>query len=295
MKKNNIVKNQHYVPKAYLRFFSRKSKEDYYIAVIDKNKDKLFMTNIENVASGKYFYEVNSKPDNYWEEYYCKNIESSLPKIFNNIISSATISQNNSTILNKELKNALSKIIFSQISRTRKAKKFYDEIGNNIKTQIINEIYNEFDNILSKEHKKVLEKIRNDNDLIRDIELDSINSNQTLTKGTYYLMNRIWVIYKNLNYKKCPFITSDHPVVYYNFLNHKTDLKNNGIALDSTIIEYPINRELLLVLYPRQMYFGGLEKFENKIIHIKEDSFVLKADRLQYEQCYNQAYFTFYN
>lgn len=291
--KQNMVKNQHYVPKAYLRFFSRKSKDDYYIAVMDKNKDKPFMTNIENIASCKYFYEVNSKPENYWEEFYCKNIESSLPKIFNNIISASTISQNNATILNTMLKKEMSKIIFSQISRTRKAREFYDEIGNDIKMQIINGIYKEFDNILSKQHKEVLEKIRNDSDLVRDMELDTINSDRLLTKSTYYLMDRIWVIYKNLNYKKCPFITSDHPVVYYNLLNNKTNLQSNGIALDSTIIQYPINRELLLVLYPRKMYFGGLQKFDNKIVFIKEDAFVLKVDKLQYEQCYKQAYFTF--
>jgi len=290
--KHNMVKNQHYVQKAYLRFFSRKSKDDYYIAVMDKNKDKPFMANIENIASCKYFYEVNSKPENYWEEFYCKNIESSLPKIFNNIISASTISQNNATILNTLLKKEMSQIIFSQIGRTRKAREFYDEIGNDIKTQIINGIYKECDNILSQQHKEILEAIRNDTDLIHDMELDAINSSSLLKKGTYYLMNRTWVIYKNLNYKKCPFITSDHPVAYYNFLNFKTDLKFNGIGLDSTIIQYPINRELLLVLYPREMYFGGLQKFDNKIVFINKDEFVLKADKLQYEQCYRQAYFT---
>lgn len=291
--KQNVVKNQHYVPKAYLRFFSRKSKDDCYIAVMDKNKDKPFMTNIENIASCKYFYEVNSKPENYWEKFYSKNIESSLPRIFNNIISASTISQNNATILNTMLKKEMSKIIFSQISRTRKAREFYDEIGNDIKTQFINGVYKEFNNILSKQHKEVLEKIRNDSDLVRDVQLDTINSDRLLTKSTYYLMDRIWIIYKNLNYKQCPFITSDHPVVYYNFLNNKTNLQSNGIALDSTIIQYPINRELLLVLYPRKMYFGGLQKFDNKIVFIDEDAFVLKMDKLQYEQCYKQAYFTF--
>ncbi len=50
------------------------------------------MTNIENIVSCKYFYEVNSKSENYWEEFYCKNIESLLPKIFTNIISASVIS-----------------------------------------------------------------------------------------------------------------------------------------------------------------------------------------------------------
>ena len=96
-----------------------------------------------------------------------------------------------------------------------------------------------------------------------------------------------------LNYKQCPFIISAYLIVYYNFLNNKTDLQSNGIALDCTIIQYPINRELLLVLYPRKMYFGELQKFDNKIVFIREDAFVLKVDKLQYEQCYKQTYFTF--
>ena len=293
--KKKIVKNQHYVPKVYLRYFSKKVKKDYYIWVMDKNRDEPFNTNIENIASSKYFYEVNSKPDNYWENYYCKNIESTLPKIFNNIIASATFSQNNSIILNNEVKIAMCKIILSQVSRTKKAKDFYDGIGKEITTTMIDEVYKQLDNILSKEHREILEKYRNDEDFIRTMELDTINSDSIINKSTYYLMNRVWVVYKNLNYKKCPFITSDHPVVYYNFLNSKSDLHSNGIGLDSTIIQYPINRELLLVLYPREMYFGELQKLNNKIVHIKDDDFVLKVDKLQYEQCYRQAYFTFYN
>ena len=38
-----------------------------------------------------------------------------------------------------------------------------------------------------------------------------------------------------------------------------------------------------------------LHKLNNKIVHIKDDDFVLKVDKLQYEQGYRQAYFTFYN
>ena len=295
MQKTEKVKNQHYVPLAYLKFFSRKVKEEYYIAVMDKNKDKIFMSNIKNVASGKYFYEVKYKPQNHWEKYYCKNIESKLPVIFNNIISVTTISQNYSSILNESLKEEMARIILSQISRTRKAKEFFDEIGNNIKTEIIDNVYKNFNKTLSEEQKLSLKKIKDDNDIIRDIELDIINGDGLLSKGIYYLMDRIWVIYKNINYRECPFITSDHPVVYYNYMNSKTDFKSNGIALNTTVIEYPINRELLLVLYPKNMYFELLKDYNNRIIFINENEFILRVNRLQYEQSYRQAYFTFFD
>ena len=293
MAKYKKTRRQHYVPKVYLKFFSRRKKNNYYISVIDKDKDSFFTVNIENIACCNYFYEVNTKTENYWEMYYSKNIESSLPSVFNNLIAGATLSQNNTNILSENAKKEMSKIILSQISRTRKSKEFYSNIENNIKLQFMNTISKESDYELSIAQKEILDKIMNNNDLIRDIELTTVNSKKLLDKGTQCLMDKIWIIYKNLNYKICPFITSDHPVVYYNILNSKTDLESNGVALNSTIIQYPINSQLLLVLYPRHIFFGKLQQFDNKIIHIKENNFVLRVDKLQYEQCYKQVYYTF--
>ena len=44
------TKNQHVVPRAYLRYFANQNKKGYYVNVIDKNKTEPFKSNIFNVA-----------------------------------------------------------------------------------------------------------------------------------------------------------------------------------------------------------------------------------------------------
>ena len=45
------TKNQHVVPRAYLRFFASKRKKEYYIDVFDKKLNKQFNDIIFNVSS----------------------------------------------------------------------------------------------------------------------------------------------------------------------------------------------------------------------------------------------------
>lgn len=52
------TKNQHVVPRAYLRFFASKRKKEYYIDVFDKKLNKQFNDIIFNVSSQRYFYEL---------------------------------------------------------------------------------------------------------------------------------------------------------------------------------------------------------------------------------------------
>ena len=67
------TKNQHIVPRAYLRYFANQNKKGYYVNVIDKNRVEPFKSNIFNVASHRYFYEVEGLPDNYWKNFYPLN------------------------------------------------------------------------------------------------------------------------------------------------------------------------------------------------------------------------------
>ena len=47
-------KKQHYVPQFYLKRFST---DGHSVFVFDKFTQKVFRTNIANVASGRYFYD----------------------------------------------------------------------------------------------------------------------------------------------------------------------------------------------------------------------------------------------
>ena len=51
-----MVKQEHYVPKFYLRKFSDKDK----ISVYDIKNDRIFRTNINKIACNNYFYDLDS-------------------------------------------------------------------------------------------------------------------------------------------------------------------------------------------------------------------------------------------
>ena len=52
----NKVKRQHYVPEFYLRRFTN---DGEHIFVYDKVNNKIFNTNVSNVASEGYFYDID--------------------------------------------------------------------------------------------------------------------------------------------------------------------------------------------------------------------------------------------
>lgn len=50
--------NQHFVPRVYLKHFSQKKGNEYFVDVYDKNKNIYFNTNIKNICSEKDFYTL---------------------------------------------------------------------------------------------------------------------------------------------------------------------------------------------------------------------------------------------
>lgn len=287
------TKNQHVVPRAYLRFFASKRKKEYYIDVFDKKLNKQFNDIIFNVSSQRYFYEVESLPDNYWEKEYNK-IESKITLIFNNIITASNLLCDKSTVLNDFFKDVLCEMLISQVLRTMNAREYFDKIGKNLSFNMISEIEKNLNNVLNEEHLKVLEKYKDNDDFVHQVELERFNNKRFMLKCARYLKDKVWVIYKNTN-KHNPFVSSDNPVIFYNYLNRNIGFGYNGLSKSETIIFYPLTRNLLLALYPSHLLFNGITTIANKIIHIHEDSFVTKINNLQYHNCYRQVYFIFEN
>lgn len=286
---SDYTKNQHFVPRAYLRFFSYKKKHAHYIKVFDKKINKVFESNINNIASFNNFYEVADNSKNYWEKHY-NSIESILPNTFNNLIVTARLLPDQSKIVNEYIKSNLCDIIHTQLLRTRSARLYFDELGNNIINNMLNQTEMALEGLLTAEHINVLNKYRGNLDFIHSIELDKFNDEKFVKMCQAYLKNRVWIVYKNINSKNHPFITSDNPIVYYNYITRKTGFGNNGLARRETIIIYPLNKELLLVLYPNHLLFGGIKLLSDKLVYLNDISYVMKINKLQYIQSYRQIY-----
>jgi hypothetical protein len=57
----NKVRIQHYVPNVYLKNFSHFNGKEHYIWVFDKETEKIFQTNIKDIAFGEEFYDKVSE------------------------------------------------------------------------------------------------------------------------------------------------------------------------------------------------------------------------------------------
>ena len=199
----------------------------------------------------------------------------------------------NSFILDNETKYNLAKIMCYQLLRTKKSREFQFEIGKRTADNVLKEVRNQFEGLLSDDHIAYLDNFIYDESLYKSICLPIINEEDRINRFVDVLLGRYWIVYKNINYRTNPIITSDHPVFYYNILTRETDFSNNGLGRSHTAIFFPINRELIIGLYTKDMYFNKMIELNNRMLIIDDVPFVMRLNRIQYEQCYRQAYFSF--
>lgn len=286
MSKN--TRKEHIVPQAHIRNFGYKNNNTDKIIVIDKKKDEPYKTSIDDVACQRDFYEVSDKEVNYWEKWYGK-IEQNIPIIYNSLIVNSRFATNGNKVLSEYLKRELSLIIITQLFRTEVSKKHFTKMGYDITNNYIDAIEDALKNQLSAKHIEVLNKYRNNENFVYSNALEHLNSNSFLKKSIDILMNKIWIVHKNVNYKKEPFVTSDNPVIMYNFYTKKMGFEYNGLIKEGTIIYYPINKELLIAIYPN---FKGLKKRNNSIDFLIDDKFVMNFNIANYRQCERQVFYS---
>jgi len=89
VKMSGIVKRQHFVPRTFLKHFSEKKGNEYFIYAKNKNKPiDNFSINIKNVCLQKHLYTINfpdASEDDMMklEKFYSDNLESDYDEIFN--------------------------------------------------------------------------------------------------------------------------------------------------------------------------------------------------------------------
>ncbi len=283
------TRKEHIVPQAHIRNFSYKNKKTNKVYVLDKNKENPYPSSVDDVACQRDFYEVDDKETNYWEKWYGK-IEQNIPMIYNSIIINSKFAVKNGKVISNYLKKELSLIIISQLLRTEVSKEHFTKMGLDITRNMIDKVEHELQGLLSGKHYEILDKYRENKDFVYSVALEHWNSKKFIRKAQNILMNKVWIIHKNLNYKNVPFVSSDNPVILYNFYTKKLGFEHNGLLKDGTIIYYPINKELLVAIYPN---FKGLIKYKDTIDFLNDNKFVMNFNKSNYEQCKRQVFYSF--
>lgn len=285
---------QHIVPQSYLRRFTNKcdkSKKSRIGVRYDINgKIKLVNKLISDVACIKNYYDVTKREDpKYWEKYFSREIESLYGRKLGNIISKLILSAEDEEILNSDEISILSKLICFQFLRVPM---FLDRHINNAidKGKLLKEIIEcTYGNKLPKEQIDVLKNMKLDDDFFKNISFEFISNEERLEFYSNILIKKKWLYL--INYTNVPFVTSDNPVILYNYIKNDYGYENNGIARNDSIIFFPISSNILVEILPA--LFDDLDDdINNKRVFLNECDmkFICDINKLQINHSNREVY-----
>lgn len=291
MIKSNI--KQHVVPKSYLKRFGKKNlnNKGYNIAVKQLKSNKIFIDSINNVAFRKNFYDVSDKFNpKYLENYFSIEIEPLYGPEMTNIIASLTLSQKKDDVLTVSQIHSLSKMISFQVLRVPGFLERRFKHGEIMFDETINETSQRFE-LHPETIKSILDDfVNNKNDFIRDMTIPLIADKDRLDKLSEVLADKIWLIY--FNNSSVPFITSDSPVVMYNFISNSVSYADNGVGRDDAFIYYPLSSKILIKIVPRNFWGGNMKSLNNALRFLSNHDipFVNSVNNLQAKHAERQIF-----
>lgn len=283
------VKNEHYVPRRYLRHFANENK--FY--VFDKEKEQIRPGSVEDYASERYFYDVDFEslkadklkedPDfvfdpeiekimkeideQHIENWFGENVETWLFDPIDSIISTFTMSNpeklNTIEALSEKDMNYLSLYISIQLIRSKEFRKHIVEMNEKIPLLLMKKM------ALQKKDSQQLE-------ILNSIKLKVKNKNYEKLLHAQFLMNeefvlqiaerlrsKIWVIAYNTSATNL--ITSDNPVVRYGHLGIH-GLNSKGIE-----IMFPISTKLIICIRDPEFFWFDLDAHKHFVKLTKDE------------------------
>lgn len=257
-------KNQHYIPKFYLRKFSFENNAKQIGVFNIDNKIFIQRGKLKSQGSKNFFYGQDGKIEDLLSE-----IEGHLGITLKKIIEGKIVP---SKLSNEHIDLLLFIILTDLRNPVRIALMIdgFEQVRNRIIELDSNANPDKF--VPSMTHEEA-------------VKMSLSNIMEVLPE----IMDLEYKILHNTTNK--PFITSDFPIVKYNqFL----ELKNwsgskSGYGLDGLQIFIPITSELLLVFYDSAIYKAGYQK--QKIINITNERDVDNLNILQFVNCFSTIYF----
>ena len=225
-KNEQKVKLQHYVPRVYLKNFSKNNGKEYYIYCFDKQNNKSFQTNIKDIAFEKEFYDKISEEQ--VTEKTLRAIETEVGGVIPKLLKIKDIDK-----LSDEEKDILSEFIAYQMIRvkeTREAlkdtakqffKKYEDQLAPELKNQVLDSMKEES---LRNIHKDIIGEMNEFKKRIKDMK---------------------WILV--INKSRFPFWTSDNPVAEYNAID-LSPYGNIGLECLGFEMHIPIHPKIVLII-----------------------------------------------
>ncbi len=289
-------KKQHIIPQHYLKGFS-KERDDPTISTGNKiiychnvKIEKRHKSAIKNISYGNYFYgkdelyEVNDLDDEDSDEesLSCKNLEDALNRCEtqHNDLLDHIIAYKNLALTLEEMGSLYSFLILLK-TRTKSAREYSVKLAKTV-YESIGRIYLDM----------------NDHHELRvEATLDPIGTHaefmQTLTDSVYEnlpLMIDLGAVLL-INDTDTNFITSDAPVIFYNYIapNYPKQKITTALACSGFMIFCPITEKLSILLYDKDLY--QVDKHSQTTVRVKKKSDVDSINKLQVLNCNEEIYY----
>jgi hypothetical protein len=233
------IKIQHYVPRFYLRNFSKKDGKQYIVNCFDKIESKQFVENVDQIASEKYFYDIDRETEQLVEKELSKN-EEELNCVYNKLISKKSL-----YCLNWKEKESLARFAAIQDIRTREMRETIKGIGNELKKFLS-------EKPTSEELERQLKEVATEQTARRvhlKILIETLLGENHLVE---MFLSLKWVLSDNNT--KMPLWTSDHPVNRFNPMK-QSPLGNLGLLSKGIEISFPLTPKLGLSFCDPVEYF----------------------------------------
>lgn len=266
------VKTQHYVPRSYLRYFTRNRKR---LFVFDKRDRRKFETSVDNIAAEKYFYDLPGESEQALEHAFADMVDGDYPGWADDILNTI----NSGRRINHKQKENLAFFIALQALRTRWLR--------NANIEVLNQI-NEFFSHLSRKHEQEQGiQLKPDASLSALLSTDkeetakldqiaSIKNPDTVRNIVGILLNHIWIV--GINRTGRPFYTSDNPVARWAHKSHPVR-SHSGLRSEGIEIAFPLTPKCILALLERTFH-TNLEALDCGFMLINENC-VVHYNRLQ--------------
>jgi len=276
------VKTQHYVPRSYLRYFTRDHKR---LFVFDKHDRRKFETSVDSIAAENYFYDLSSESEQTLEHAFANMVDGNYPGWADDILNTI----NSGKRINYKQKENLAFFIALQALRTRWLR--------NVNIEVLNQIKEAFSHLSRKHEQEQGIQLKPDASLSALLSTDkegtakldqiaSIKDPDTVRNIVGILLNHIWIV--GINKTDRPFYTSDNPVAKWAHKSHP-GRSYSGLRSEGIEIAFPLTSTHVLSLFERT-YHAELRELDGRAISlpnadlIKHLNFmqVLNSDRWVY-------------
>jgi hypothetical protein len=260
---NTDKKNQHYIPKFYLRNFSFQNNRKQ-IGVYDINNCIYVQRGkLKTQGSEDFYYGKDGELENRLSE-----IEIHLANAINNIIETSELPK-------KGTEYYQSLLFFTSITALR--------------SPVFLDMMKGMNNSMKNELNKLDPNFKNFHDINK---LDDETLIQLLLSMSSKVSEIIWDLEIKLliNNTNTAFISSDFPIIKYNqFLEKKNIASKTGYGLIGLQIIFPINDKFSIILFDSSIYKVGNKRDKFLLINNQKD--IDSLNTLQFINCLTTIYF----